>query len=225
MRRRGFSLIEVMVATALLAAGTALAFAAVHNATRASAAAEQEASRAERLRAVQGFLRRQLEGALLLPMEEARAGEEPPVFEASADQLRFVAAMPGYLSRGGPYVQTFRLVRGAGGLRLEFQHELLTPEGPVPNDRPPEVLLEGLAEARFAVRTLAPDGEPGEWTGDWDTVGQIPRLVRLEAQFTEPRARWPAFVAAPRLGQAPPPGAGAPTVRPGPQPLPEAPGR
>ena len=42
---RGFSLIEVMMATALLAAGMALAFAAVSNATRATAAAEIESSR------------------------------------------------------------------------------------------------------------------------------------------------------------------------------------
>ena len=216
MRARGFSLIEVIVATALLAAGMGLAFAAVHNATRASAAAEVEAARAERLRAVQGFLRRQLEGALLLPMEVARAGDEPRIFEMEADELRFVASMPGYLSRGGPHVQTFRLVRGAGGQRLEFHHEQLTPEGPVPNERPPEVLLEGLAQARFEVRSLGPDGLPGEWTSDWETPGQIPQLVRLQARFVEPRARWPRFVVAPRLGQAVAPGLGA--AVPGPVP-------
>lgn len=222
---RGFSLIEVMMATALLAAGMALAFAAVSNATRATAAAEVESSRNERLRAAQGFLRRQLEGALLLPMEIPRAGEEAPVFEASAEHLRLVAPMPGYLSRGGPHVQEFRLVRGAGGLRLEFQHQQLSPEGPIEHDRPPEVLLDGIRDARFAVRTLEPDGEAGDWLSDWEQVGQIPRLVRLELEFAEPRARWPDFIAAPRLGQSPPPGAGAGLLSPGnPVPLPETPG-
>ncbi|GGA84609.1 hypothetical protein GCM10011521_23770 [Arenimonas soli] len=222
---RGFSLIEVMMATALLAAGMALAFAALSNATRATTAAEVESARNERLRAAQGFLRRQLEGALLLPMEVPRAGEEAPVFEASADHLRLVAPMPGYLSRGGPHVQEFRLVRGAGGLRLEFQHQQLSPEGPIEHERPPEVLLEGIRDARFAVRTLDETGEAGDWQADWETVGRIPRLVRLELEFTEPRARWPDFVAAPRLGQSLPPGAGAGMLSPGdPAPPPETPG-
>jgi general secretion pathway protein J len=220
---RGFSLIEVMMATALLAAGMALAFAALSNATHATTAAEEESRRAERLRAVQGLLRRQLEGALLLPMQVPRAGEEAPVFEASADHLRLVASMPGYLSRGGPHVQEFRLVRGPRGLRLEFQHHQLTPEGPLEHERPPEVLLDGIRDARFAVRTLEPDGDAGDWLSEWDTVEQLPRLVRLELEFAEPRARWPDFVAAPRLGQSPPPGAGLLSPD-GPTPPPEQPG-
>lgn len=223
-RARGFSLIEVLMATALLAAGMALAFAALSNATRATTVAEQESRRSERLRAVQGFLRRQLEGALMLPMEIPRAGEPAPVFEASADHLRLVAPMPGYLSRGGPHVQEFRLVRGPRGLQLQFQHNQLSPEGPIEHDRPPEILLDGIRDARFAVRTLEPDGDPGDWQADWDSVGQIPRLVRLELEFSEPRARWPDFVAAPRLGQSPQPGGGGLVSPGGATPLPEQPG-
>ncbi len=206
---RGFSLIEVLMATALLAAGMALAFAVVSNATRATTVAEEEARRAERLRGVQGFLRRQLEGALLLPMEVTRAGEAAPVFEASGDELRFVSAMPGYLSYGGPHVQTLRLVRGGQGIRLELEHALLTADGPVEEeDRPPLVLLDGIAEASFSVRSLRDDGTPGDWDDRWEAVEQVPRLVRLELRFAQPRARWPEFVVAPRLGAARPPGLG-----------------
>ena len=203
-RARGFSLLEVLVATTLLAAGMALAFAALSNTTRATAAAEAEAARSERLRAVQAFLRRQLEGAMALPMELPEPDEAPRVFEASPTELRLVAPMPGYLSRGGPHVQTFRLVRGPLGLRLEFEHQLLGPEGPIENERPPEVLLDGIAEASFAVRGLDELGEPGPWQGEWENSDQLPRLVRLQLRFAEPRARWPDFVAAPRLGQSPP---------------------
>ncbi|MBY4596655.1 prepilin-type N-terminal cleavage/methylation domain-containing protein [bacterium BD-1] len=208
-RTRGFSLVEVMMATVLLAAGLALAFTALRNTTRATGAAEAESRRAEQLRAAQGFLRRQLEGALAMPVETPRAGEELVVFQAETDLLRFVAPMPGYLSRGGPYVQTFRIRRGAGGLRIEFEHQLLTPEGPVDSEREPEVLLDGLAEAAFSVRSLDDRGEPTDWQGQWDQPGQVPRLVRLQARFAEPRARWPELVVAPRLGQSPVAPAGA----------------
>ncbi len=200
---KGFSLIEVLLATALLAAGLALAFAALVNATRATERAEATAQRQERLRAVQGFLRRQLEGALAMPFEFNEGTGESKVFEADERLLRFVAPMPGYLSRGGPYLQTFRLVPGAGGLRLEFEHQLLTPEGPIEAEREPEVLLEGIAEGAFALRTLEQQGEPGGWKGQWERPEEIPRLVRLELRLQAQGASWPTLVAAPRLGAAP----------------------
>lgn len=207
MRRlRGFSLIEVLLATALLAAGIALAFATLSNATVATERSESLAQRGERLRAVQAFLRRQIENALPLPFETVDATGEASLFEMDGEHLRLVAPMPGYLSRGGPYLQTFRLVRSGQGLRLEFEHQLLTPDGPLEPEREPEVLLDGIAEGGFEVRTLDADGEPGDWTGDWDTPGQFPRLVRLELRLAEPRAHWPTLVAAPRLGQVPLPG-------------------
>lgn len=198
-RSTGFSLIEVLLATALLAAGLALAFSTLVNATRATERAETLAQRSERLRAVQAFLRRQIDGALAIPYELETGTGEAMVFEADREQLKFVAPMPGYLSRGGPYVQTFRLVRGTDGLRLEFDHQLLTPDGPIENEREPEILLEGIAEGGFALRTLDDQGEPGSWQDDWDETGQIPHLVRLELRLHEPGASWPTLVAAPRL--------------------------
>lgn len=207
-RRDGFSLVEVMLATALLAAGIALAFATLSNATVATERAEAAAQRQERLRAVQAFMRRQVEGAMPLPFEPVDATGEVIVFEADANTLRLVAPMPGYLSRGGPYLQTFRLVRGAGGMRLEFVHQLLTPEGPLPPEREPEILLEGIRQGVFEMRTLDERSEPGAWSTRWEDPAQIPRLVRLQLQLEDPRAQWPTLVAAPRLALAPVPSAG-----------------
>ncbi|MDY0022080.1 hypothetical protein [Arenimonas caeni] len=209
-RARVFSRLVVRVACVLVAAGLAVAFAGLCIASMATVGAAAAAARTERLRAVQGFLRRQLEGALALPMEPQSPGQEDVVFEASAERLRLVAPMPGYLSRGGPHVQTFSLVRGPQGLRLEFQHELLGPEGPLENERPPQVLLDGIAEAAFAVRGLDELGEPGEWQSQWQDTSRVPRLVRLRLRLLEPRARWPELLVAPRLGQAPLPGQDGP---------------
>ncbi|MFY2763301.1 prepilin-type N-terminal cleavage/methylation domain-containing protein [Arenimonas sp. MALMAid1274] len=206
-RARGFSLIEVLLATVLLAAGMALAFSTLSNATVATERAEALAQRNERLRAVQAFLRRQLENALPLPYEFIEGTGEATVFECEGDTLRLVAPMPGYLSRGGPYLQTFRLVRGADGLRLEFEHQLMTPDGPIDSEREPEILLEGIAEGEFQVRTLEDDGEPGEWRNRWDRPAQIPRLVQLQLRLRDERAHWPTLVAAPRLGLFPLPSA------------------
>ncbi len=203
IRARGFSLVEVMLATALLATGIALAFATFANAAKATERAEEIAQRNERLRAVQTFIRRQVEGALPLPFEFTEATGEATVFECDGQTLRLVATMPGYLSRGGPHLQQFALVRGENGLRLEFSHQLLTPDGALDAEREPEVLLDGIAEASFEVRTLDDDGKPGSWNDDWRQVDQFPRLVRLKLRMRDPRAQWPDLVAAPRLAQTP----------------------
>ncbi len=212
-RSRGFSLLEVLLATALLAAGLALAFAALANAGRATEAAEAQAREAERLRAVQGFLRRQVEGALPIVFEGGEVAGEGVAFDARPDRLRFVAPMPGYLSRGGPYLLEFRLVPGRGGRRLEFQHWLMGPEGPLEATREPEVLLEGIAEAAFSVRSIDEQGGPGPWLERWERPNEVPRLVRLELRFADPRRRWPTLVAVARLGMAPVPG-GVPVPTP-----------
>jgi len=211
-RACGFSLVEVMLATVLLATGIALAFATFANAAKATERAEEMAQRNERLRAVQSFLRRQVEGALPLPYEFTEATGEATVFECDGRTLRLVATMPGYLSRGGPHLQTFALVRGEGGMRLEFSYQLLTPDGPLDAEREPEVLLDGIAEAGFEVRTLDDDGKPGRWADDWRQVDQFPRLVRLQLRMRDARSQWPALVAAPRLVQSPLPSYSGPPI-------------
>ncbi|KDE91782.1 hypothetical protein DF40_016635, partial [Stenotrophomonas maltophilia M30] len=71
MKRRaaGFTLVEVMLATVLLAGGLALAFASVRSAMAVSQRGEQIAAESERMRAVESLLRRQLAGALRTPLE------------------------------------------------------------------------------------------------------------------------------------------------------------
>lgn len=204
-RARGFTLVEVMLSLALLAAGIGLAFATLRSATLATERAESTAQRQERLRAVQAFLRRQIAGAMTEPIEFADATGEATVFEVADGGIRFVAPMPGYLSRGGPYVQHFYLARAdGGGLQLEFVHQLLTPDGPIDSEREPEILLTGIAGGAFELRTVGDDGEPGPWSEDWDTPDRLPRLVRLQLRMQDDAASWPLLVAAPRLGHATP---------------------
>ena len=62
------------------------------------------------------------------------------------------------------------------------------------------MLLTGIAEGRFEMRTLDEFGEPGDWTGDWETPALLPRLVRLRLRMQDENAPWPELVAAPRLG-------------------------
>lgn len=201
-RARGFTLIEVIVATSLLALGLALAFGTLRGATRATGRADILAQRDERLRAVQGFLRTQLNAALPIPFEFDGETGEATFLRASPKKLEFVATMPGYLSRGGPYLQTLELKPGRDGETLVFQHQLLTTEGPAAPEREPVVLLEGIEDASFDVRAMDAQSRPGRWLSTWQVSAQLPLLVRLRLRFSDPRQHWPDFVASIRLGVA-----------------------
>lgn len=197
--RRGFSLIEVMVALTLLAAALALLFGTVRGATRATARAEAIAGRDERLRAVQGLLRARLGEAMALPIELDADTGQAVYFRGDARRIEFIAPMPGYLSFGGPYLQTVELVPGEQGrLRLQFSFRLMTPDGPLPPAREPEVLLDDIEAGQFAFRTVDANSRPTAWLGDWKRPAQLPPLLRLTLRTGA--GDWPALVVRLRAG-------------------------
>jgi general secretion pathway protein J len=198
----GFTLIEVIVAVSLLAFGLALVFGTLRGASKATERADAVAQRDERLRAVQGLLRRQISAALPIAFEFDADSGTATFLRASDSKLEFVATMPGYLSRGGPYLQTLELVSGSDGMRLMFQHQLLTSDGPLDPEREPVLLLDGIAEGGFAMRKLDGQARPEAWQPKWDASTQLPPLIRLQLRFKDPNRHWPEFVAAPRLGPA-----------------------
>ena len=201
-RARGFTLIEVVIATSLLALGLAIAFGTMRSASRATARAEASAQREERLRAAQGFVRTQLSAALPIPFEFDGESGAATFLRATPAKLEYVATMPGYLARGGPYVQTLEFVHGDDGLQLQFQHRQLTSDGPAEAERDPVVLLDGIEDGVFEVRTIDERGKPGRWQEKWNVSAQLPPQLRVRLRFRDERRHWPELVVATRLGAA-----------------------
>lgn len=204
---RGFTLLEVLLATALLALALTLAYGALRAAVGSVRSGEALIERTDEVRVTQEFLRRQFAHAMPLAFEQLEDGGERKLFEADAEAVRFVAPMPGYLSRGGPHVQWLRIERGRDGMALLFDHVQLNgydPEQPKPDDaRPPVVLLEGIRSAAFEFRALDETGELGDWTDVWEDPQQMPLMVRLLVEFDSGDARmWPALEVPLRLAAA-----------------------
>lgn len=197
MRPRGFTLIEVLLATVLLATALALAFATLSAATRTANRGESLAQRSERERAVAGFLRKRLAGARPVSFATDDKTGEPQRFVGEPDRLRFVADLPDYLGRGGPYLHDLAVANldGAPGLTLDLQLVLAGQAFPEEPPRPPEVLVEGLREARFRYRGLGQSGGLGEWQDRWTAVAQLPLLVEVTLTDAEGRP-WPPIVVA-----------------------------
>ena len=128
------------------------------------------------------------------------------VFEADDASMRFVAPMPGHLSRGGLHVQWLELARGRDGYRLDFDHHQLNgydPDDPKGDDeRPPVTLLDGIADASFEYRELDEQGELGDWDTSWDDMEMLPVLVRLNVRFENENRSWPLFEVPMKLAAA-----------------------
>jgi general secretion pathway protein J len=199
---QGFTLVEVVVATTLLALGLAIAFGTMRGASQATAKAEASAQRVQRLRAAQNFLRLQLSSALPVPFEFDSENGAATFLRVTPGKLEFVGTMPGYLARGGAYKQTLELVRGEDGQQLRFQHQQLTSDGVADPERDPVVLLDGIADGTLEVRTVDEQGKPGAWQQRWDVSAQLPPQARIRLRFRDARRAWPEMVVAMRLGAA-----------------------
>ena len=203
---RGFTLIEIILATLLLAFGLMIAFASLHSANASVQSAQSAAERNEHLRAVQTLLYRIVQSAQPLVLYRDEATQQVIYLQGKRDKVRFVAPMPGYMSRGGPYVITLQLVSSpsGNGTQLQFRYAMLVDEDALPDDdkRPPEELLDGIADAHFEYRGLGQDGKAGDWQNDWTRASQLPLQLRLVLKFKDTTRPWPAFVTALPLGFA-----------------------
>lgn len=192
---RGFTLIEVLIATVLLAAGLTLAFATIGAATKTTQRGEAMAAHSERIRAVEGFLRRRLEAVRPVPFDFDQSTGATQRFVGERDRMRFVADLPDYLGRGGPYLHDFAIEDGGERITLALSMVLAGQTIEEAEPRPPEVLAEGLKSARFRYRSYAPEGGLDEWQEEWKNADQLPLMV--EVTLTDGSGEeWPPVVVA-----------------------------
>jgi general secretion pathway protein J len=193
----GFTLIEVLLATVLLAAGLALAFATLSASTATVERGEGLAARSDRMRAVEGFLRRRLAAAQPLAFAMDPGSGQAIRFVGERDRIRFVADLPDYLGRGGPHLHDISIAGDGDGARLQVAFAMVLAGEVVadPDARPPEPLVRGLREARFRYRGLDAENRFTEWSTQWDAVDQLPLQVSIEI-VPEVGAPWPELVVA-----------------------------
>ena len=192
---RGFTLIEVLIAMVLLVAGLALAFATLGAATRTAARGEAMADRSERMRAVEGFMRTRLTGARPIAFDIDQTRAIAVRFIGERERMRFVADIPDYLGRGGPYLHDFRIEDAGDGARVTLALSMVQAGKTVEerDPRPPEMLVDGLREVRFRYRALDEDGRLGDWLDEWKATEQLPLLVEV-TMIDRDGAAWPPMV-------------------------------
>jgi general secretion pathway protein J len=201
-RSRGFTLIEVLLATTLLAAGLALAFATLRAATTVANRGEALAQRSEHMRAVEGFLRHRLAAAQPIAFALDQDSGLASRFTGDETHMRFVADLPDYLGRGGPYLHELAIERDGNGVRLTLALTMVLAGEAVddPQPRPPEVLADDLSAAGFRYRALDADNRLGEWSDTWQTGEALPLQVEITLRGSDGRDWPPLLVALPLAG-------------------------
>ncbi|MCL1636187.1 prepilin-type N-terminal cleavage/methylation domain-containing protein [Luteimonas sp. SX5] len=202
MKRRahGFTLIEVLLATVLLAAGLALAFATLRAATATAQRGETLAQRSERMRAVEGFLRRRLASALPMAYAVDPSSGVAQRFVGERQRMRFVADVPDYLGRGGPYLHDLA-ASDEKGLTIGFA---MIQAGKIVEERAtraPETLVPDLQSLRLRYRGLKDDGSLGDWQDDWQAADRLPLQISVEIRSASIGAWPPLVVALPQAGR------------------------
>lgn len=196
-RQRGFTLIEILLATVLLAMGLALGFATLRAATATVERAEALARDSERVRMASGFLRGRLQGALPIAFETDTRTGVPQRFVGEPERMRFVAELPAYLGRGGPALHDLQILRDGRDVVLAVSFSSVV-GGTVFEEsqaRPPEPLASALAAVHFSYRGIDATGAPTGWLERWEGGDELPLQVRIEVQ---PRqgAPWPPVLVA-----------------------------
>ena len=196
-RQRGFTLIEILLATTLLAAGLALAFATLRASTATATRGEAIAQRNERMRAVEGFLRARLVAARPVAFALDEDSGLSRRFSGDAARMEFVADLPDYLGRGGPYRHLLVVTGAPGAQRIEVGFALVQGGAVVPEPQPlpPEVLVDGMREVRFRYRGLDARQRLGSWQDHWDAAEALPLQVEVRMRDAGGR-EWPALVVA-----------------------------
>ena len=196
-RTRGFTLIEVLLATALLAAALALGFATLSAATATVSRSETLARDNERMRAVANFLRTRIASARAIGFATDADSGAPIRFIGSADRMRFVADLPDYLGRGGPYLHDISVTgeRGHAGLQVVFRQVQNSAAIDEAGARRPEILADGLANVQFRYRALDDQGALGDWEDHWDQSDRLP--LQVSVRVAQPAGvAWPELVIA-----------------------------
>jgi general secretion pathway protein J len=194
-RARGFTLIEVMLAILLLAVLLTAAYGGIRSAVSAMHAGEELIDRTNRVRVAQEFIRRQISRTLPLPFGQEEGTGMNFMFQGEGDLMRFVAPMPGYLSRGGSYVQTLELTNSRNGRQLLFGHSMLNGfdlKKLRKDEAEPVVLMDQVESGSFEYRKLDAEGKLEDWSDDWEDPSITPVMVRIRLRMRpEALVDWP----------------------------------
>jgi general secretion pathway protein J len=198
-RDAGFTLIEFLVAMALLSFIAVLTFGMLRFGTRAWESSEAVTVQVDGVQTTQALLRRLITAAY--PMFIAEPAHPHVDFAGARDRLSLLAPLPDALESGGMarFTLFIREHEGRGELALAWRPELAreSDAGARPRE---EMLLAGVARLEIAYFGAPRPSDEARWHDRWSEQSAMPELVRISVEFPKGDRRvWPELLIAPRL--------------------------
>ncbi|HYJ98140.1 MAG TPA: prepilin-type N-terminal cleavage/methylation domain-containing protein [Burkholderiaceae bacterium] len=200
-RQAGFSLVELLIALALLGAMAALLVAGIADARRALSAVDRRGAQAS-VAPVQAVLQRLIREARVDP-DGSRPANTTRALVGEPDRLSFVSSFVPQGQYGG--VRRYDIgvdAAGSGSGKLVMRHRLaldsVTPPSAPDDNR--TVLLDGVEVLRVRYfGALGPDS-PTVWHDSWRHAGTLPLLISVDVTFVQGDQRqWATLVTGPAL--------------------------
>ncbi len=191
-RARGFTLIEVVIALAILSMMMVAVVSSLRTFANTKIALERMTGRVDEIRLVSGFLRRSIEGAIPAVRHgvDVQAitfgGGQTTYFSGAPSELTWVAPIAGGYSFGGAFLLQLR--RENEQLVLRWQPYKANAENVTWDNLRPRVLLEDVEAFELAYRPSYED----DWEREWD--GAIKNPVSVRANIKAGGRFWPELV-------------------------------
>jgi len=198
--QRGFTLIEMAVALAVVAMIAVVLFEGLRFSQRAHEKVVGRGGDSWQIFASQRLIRSLLESAY--PRDPA-AAEMVPTYgiEGDREKLSVLAGAP--LAAGGSGLQRYEIEprrnsKGRTDVVVRWRTELAA-QSQSADSTAEEILIENVAAVKWAYLDAERGAEPA-WLDQWRGHASLPRLVRLEVSFVsgDPRT-WPELVVSPRI--------------------------
>lgn len=193
--QRGFTLLELLIGMVLLGLILTLLFGGLRLGARSWDSGDKRNDDSVQMRAIQGFIRRELSQAF--PLRWKHEVDTRLAFAGTPDTLKFAAPLPAQVSGGGLYLLGLELEHGDAGQRLIMKRALANSEArdfSSLEQGEKSVLTEHIDSMRISYfGATAPRNEPG-WQEKWDDPQSLPLLVRIRIKLSDGRD-WPDLVA------------------------------
>ncbi|WHZ19679.1 MAG: hypothetical protein OJF55_001828 [Rhodanobacteraceae bacterium] len=189
----GFTLLEILLALALLAFLMLGVWGALTGAARVRRAADAVMAQSENVRTVQQFLRRHVAAAGMQPWV-TDASARARMFDGDATSMQYVAPLPLQSGHAGLYLQTLSLEQGKRGTALWLAYQPYNGDASADGEPVRHLLLQPLRGGKFQYLAAAAFGKPAAWRDDWTAVSGLPLAVRIHVD-----PAWPVRVPFPDM--------------------------